>query len=206
MGTCQREAELRDWALQELGPEAAKQIEEHLQRCPECARSAGLLWEVRTALASSLTDQRMPAHVMVAAAPPKRVFDGFWASLARVMALSAAAACIFLAVLSVGFAHWKSRLLFTTGRPQQVVTEAEIRTLVSQAVADEMTVQLKESGDSDKQLAATLRSERALEFEQIAQRLQFLELAQNTVWKETQQQGAIVGAIARNTLQQGTQR
>jgi len=206
MGSCERETELRDWVLHELDPEAARQIQGHLQQCPECARSARLLAEVRAALASSLTDQQMPAHLMIAAAPPKRAFDSFWSSLARAMALSAAAACIFLAVLSAGFAHWRNRLLPPAGQPQQVVTEAEIRTLVSQAVADQMAVQLKQSSNSDQQLAATLRRERAQDFAQIIQRLQFLELAENTVWKETQQQGAIVGAIARNSLQPETQR
>jgi len=206
MGACQRQAELRDWVLHELDPEGARQIEEHVRQCPECAQSARLLLEVRTALTSSLADQEMPAHLVVAAAPPKRAFNGFWASLARAMALSAASACVFLAVLSAGFARWKNRLLPATPQPQQVLTEAEIRTLVSQAVADEVAAHLKKTSDSNQQLAATLRREREQDFAQLAQRLQFLELAQNTVWKETQQQGAIVGAIARNSLQPRTQK
>lgn len=199
MQPCEWEARLKDWVLEELAPEEANEVERHVKQCPECARSAQPLRELRQALMSSLTDQQMPAHLVLAGESGRNSFAGFWASLARTAALSAAAACIFLAILSVGFAHW--RLLPLAAQQKPALTRGAVQALVAQAVADQAAARIKETEASNQELAASLRQEQVNDLAQLARRLQYLELAQNTVWKEAQQQNEVVSMIARDYLQ-----
>ena len=94
--------ELTDWALDELSPAKARELEQHLEHCQECAQAAQRLLGVRQALKSSLIDRDMPAHVVVFGDKAQSRFAGFWAALPRTAALSAAGAVIFLAIVSVG--------------------------------------------------------------------------------------------------------
>ena len=82
--------ELTDWALDELSPARARELEQHLERCQECAHAAQRLLGVRQALKSSLIDRDMPAHVVVFGDKAQSRFAGFWAALLRTAALSAA--------------------------------------------------------------------------------------------------------------------
>ena len=116
MGCREWETELTDWALDELSPLKARQLEQHLGQCEDCARSVQRLRGVRQALMSSLTDHQMPAHLVLVGEKPQSLFAGFWTAFLRTAALSAAAAAIFLVVASVGFRYGGSRLLPTTAR------------------------------------------------------------------------------------------
>jgi anti-sigma factor RsiW len=195
------ETELTDWALDELSPMKARQLEQHIGQCEECARSAQRLRGVRQALMSSLTDHPMPAHLVLVGERPQSLFVGFWTALFRTAALSAAAAAIFLVVVSVGFRYGGSRLLPTTARVEPTMTRTELRALVAQAVAEQASLQRKEAQAATLDLAAGLRAEQMGNLARIAQELQYLELAQNTVWKETQRQNEVISLVAHNQLQ-----
>jgi anti-sigma factor RsiW len=200
MGCRGWEAELTDWALDELSPTKAKQLEQHIGQCEECARSAQSLRGVRQALMSSLTDREMPAHLVLVGEKPRSLFAGFWTALFRTAALSAAAAAIFVVVASVGFRYGGSRLLPTTARVEPTMTRTELQAYVAQVVAEQASLQRKETQAATVDLAASLSAEQM----RIQQQLQYLELAQNTVYKETQRQNAVIGLVAHNQLQPPT--
>jgi len=195
------ETELTDWALDELSPMKARQLEQHIEQCEECARSAQRLRGVREALMSSLTDRQMPAHLVLVGEKPQSLFAGFWTALFRTAALSAAAAAIFLLVASVGLRYGGSRLLLTTARVEPTLTRTELQAFVAQAVAEQASLQRKEAQAATLDLAASLREEQMRNLARIQPQLQYLELAQNTVWKETQRQNEVISLVAHNQLQ-----
>jgi anti-sigma factor RsiW len=201
MGCREWENELNDWAVDELSPTKARQLEQHIGQCEECARSAQRLRGVRQALASSLTDQEMPAHLVLVGEKPQSLWAGFWTALFRTAALSAAAAAIFLVVAAVGFRYGGSRLLPTTAQVKPTLTRAELQALVGQVVAEQASLQRKETEAATVDLAANLRAEQMRDLANIQQQLQYLELAQNTVWKETQRQNEVISLVAHNQLQ-----
>ena len=201
MGCREWGTELTDWALNELSPQKARQLERHIEQCPECARSAHGLRGLRQALMSSLTDHEMPAHLVLVGEKPPSLFVGFWTALFRTAALSAAAAAIFLVVVSVGFRYGGSRLLPTTARVEPALTRTQIQGLVAQAVAEQAYSQRKETQAATMDLAASLRTEQMSNLARVQQQLQYLELAQNTVWKETQRQNEVISLVAHNQLQ-----
>ena len=199
MGCREWGTELTDWALDELSPVKVRELEQHLGQCEECARSAQRLRGVRQALMSSLTDREMPAHLVLVGEKPQSLFAGFWTALLRTAALSAAAAAIFLVAVSVGFRHGPSWLLPTTARVEPTLTRTAFQALVAQAVAQQASLQSKETQAATQDLAAGLRQEQMENLARIAQQLQYLELAQNTVWKETQRQNEVLSLVARYT-------
>jgi anti-sigma factor RsiW len=196
MGCREWGTELTDWALDELAPMKARLLEQHIGQCEECARSAQRLRGVRQALMSSLTDREMPAHLVLVGEKPQSLFAGFWTALLRTAALSAAAAAIFLVAVSVGFRHGPSWLLPTTGRAEPTLTRTDLQALVARAVAEQVSLQSKETQAATRDLAASLRAEQMGNLARIAQQLQYLELAQIAVWKETQRQNEVISLVA----------
>jgi anti-sigma factor RsiW len=196
MGCREWGTELTDWALDELPPMKAQQLEQHIGQCEECARSAQRLRGVRQALMSSLTDREMPAHFVLVGEKPQSLFAGFWTALLRTAALSAAAAVIFVVAVSVGFRHGPSWLLPTSARVEPTLTRTEFQALVAQAVAEQVSLRNKETQAATRYLVASLRQEQMENLARIAQQLQYLELAQNTVWKETQRQNKVISLVA----------
>jgi anti-sigma factor RsiW len=196
MGCREWETELTDWALDELSPQKARELEQHLGQCEACARSAQRSRGVRQALTSSLIDREMPAHLVLVGEKPQSPFAGFWTALLRTAALSAVAAAIFLVIVSVGFRHGSSRLLPLTARKEPALTRTELQALVAQAVAEQVSLQSKETQAATSALVASLRQEQMGNLARIAQQLQYLELAQNAVWKETQRQNEVIGLVA----------
>jgi anti-sigma factor RsiW len=196
MGCHEWGSELTDWALDELSPVKARQLEQHMEQCEECARSAQRLLGVRQALKSSLTDREMPAHLLLVAEKPQNLFAGFWTALLRTAALSSAAAAIFLVVVSVGFRHGRSWVLPTTARGETALTQPELRAFVARAVAEQVSLQRQETQAATLELAASLRQEEMRNLARIAQQLQYLESAQNTMWKETQRQNEVISVVA----------
>jgi hypothetical protein len=67
--------------------------------------------------------------------------------------------------------------------------------LVVQAVAEQVSLQSKETQAATRDLVASLRQEQMRNLARIAQQLQYLELAQNTVWKETQRQNEVLSLV-----------
>jgi anti-sigma factor RsiW len=196
MGCHEWGSELTDWALDELPPMKARELEQHFGQCEECARSAQRLLEVRQALKSSLTDREMPAHLVFVGEKRQSLFAGFWPALLRTAALSSAAAAIFLVAVSVGFRHGRSWLLPASARMEPALTRTELQAFVAQAVADQVSLQSKETQAATRDLAASLRQEQMSNLARFAQQLQYLELAQNTVWKETQRQNEVFSLVA----------
>jgi hypothetical protein len=145
---------------------------------------------------SSLTDREMPAHLVFVGEKRQSLFAGFWPALLRTAALSGAAAAIFLVAVSVGFRHGRSWLLPTTARVEPALTRTELQALVAQAVADQVSLQSKETQAAARELVASLRAEQMGNLARLAQQLQYLELAQNTVWKETQRQNEVISLVA----------
>jgi len=204
MGCRAWESELTDWALDELSPEKARELEQHMGQCEECARSAQGLLKVRQGLMSSLTDREMPAHLVFLGEKRQKVFASFWTALMRTAALSGAAAAIFLAVVSVGFRHGPGWLLPASARVGPTMTRAELQAFVAQAVAEQASSQRKETQAATEEMAASLRQEQMRDLARIGQQLQYLEITQNTMWKETQQQNAVISLVAHNRLESPT--
>ena len=198
MGCHEWGTELTDWALDELSPQQARQLEQHIEQCAECGRAAERLRGLRQALMSSLTDRQMPAHLVLVHDKPKSVFAGFRAAFLRTAALSAAAAAIFLAVVGLGFRYGGGRLLPTSARVEPSLARTELQAYVAQAVAEQASLQREEMGAATQELTASLRQEQMRGLARIAQQLQYLELAQNTVWKETQRQNEVISLLAQN--------
>jgi anti-sigma factor RsiW len=196
MGCREWETELTDWALDELSPMKARQLEQHIGQCEECARSAQRLRGLRQALMNSLTDREMPAHLVLVGDKRQSLFAGFWPALLRTAALSAAAAAILLVAVSVGFRQGRSWLLPATARVEPALTRAELQAAVAQAVAEQVSLQSKQTQAATVDLAASLRAEQMRNLARIQQQLLYLELAQNTVWKETQRQNEVLSLVA----------
>ena len=201
MGCPEWETELTDWAVDELSPMKARQIEQHIGQCEECARSAQRLREVRQALMSGLTDHEMPAHLVLVGEKPQSLFAGFWTALLRTAALSAAAAAVFLGVTVVGFRYGGSRLLPSMARVEPALTGPALQAIVARAVAQQVSLKKKETQAATEDMAASLRAEQMGNLATIQQELEYLELTQNTVWKETQRQNAVISLVAHNQLQ-----
>jgi anti-sigma factor RsiW len=201
MGCDEWGTELTHWALDELSPLKARQLEQHIAQCEECARAAQRLRGVRQALMSSLTDHEMPAHLVLVGEKPQSLFAGFGSALFRTAALSAAAAAIFLIGASVGFRYGGSRLLPITARVEPTMTRTELQAFVAQVVAEQASLLRKETQAATVDLAASLRAEQMRNLARIQQELQYLELAQNTVWEETQRQNEVISLVAHNPVQ-----
>jgi anti-sigma factor RsiW len=196
MGCHEWGSALTDWVLDELPPMKVRELEQHIGQCAECARSAQRLGGVRQALINSLTDREMPAHLVLVGEKRQSLFAGFWPALLRTAALSSAAAAIFLVAVSVGFRHGRSWLLPTTARVEPALTRTELQAFVARAVTDQVSLQSKETQAATRELVASLRAEQMGSLARLAQQLQYLELAENAVWKETQQQNEAISLVA----------
>jgi len=196
MGCREWGTELTDWALDELSPARVRELEQHLEHCQECAHSAQRLLSVRQALKTSLVDCAMPAHVAMFEEKAGSRFAGFWAALLRTAALSAAAAVIFLAVVSAGFRFGGARLVPVMAWGKPALTQAELHDLVARAVAEQVSFESKELQASTQSQVASLRQEQAENLKLFAQQLKSFELSLNTEYKETQQQSALLSVVA----------
>ena len=196
MGCREWGAELTDWALDELAPARAQELERHLEHCQDCAHAAQRLLGVRQALKTSLIDREMPAHVVVLGEKSQGRFADFWAALLRTAALSAAAAVVFLAVVSAGFRLGGARLVPVTAWAKPAVTQAELREFVASAVSEQVSLQSIELQAATRDQVASLRQEQNENLKRFAQQLQYFELSLNTQYKETQRQSALISLVA----------
>jgi len=198
MGCREWGTELTDWVLDELPPARVRELKQHLGQCEECARTAQRLRGVRQALASSLVDREMPAHLVLVGDKPESWFAGFWAALLRTAALSGAAAAVFLAVAGVGFRYGGARLLPVAALAKPALTQGELQAVVAKAVAEQISLQSKEIQADTRDQVASLRQEQMGNLARIAQELQYFELTLNTEWKETQRQKALISLVAHD--------
>jgi anti-sigma factor RsiW len=196
MGCPEWGTELTDWALDELSPAKVRELQQHLEKCEECARSAQRLLGVRQALTSSLTDCEMPAHLVLAGEKTRIPVAGFWAALLRTAALSAAAAAIFVVLASFGLRYGGTRLLPATTWAKPAMTQTEFQDIVTKAVAEQVSLQSKEMKAATTGQVAGLRQEQMENWARIARQLQYLELVESTQWKETQQQNKVISSVA----------
>jgi anti-sigma factor RsiW len=192
---------LTDWALDELSPQKAQQLEQHIEQCAACGQAAARLRGVRQALMSSLTDRPMPAHLVFVEDKPKSLFAGFRAALLRTAALSATAAAIFLAVVLMGFRYGGGQLLPSVARVEPALTRMQLQAYVAQAVVQQVALQREESGTVTKEIPTDLHQQQLEELARMGRQLQYLELAQTAVWKETQRQNEVINLVAQNRLQ-----
>ena len=196
MGCREWGTEITDWALDELSPAKVRELEQHLEQCEECARSAQRLLGVRQALSSSLTDCEMPAHLVFAGEKTQNPFAGFWAALLRTAALSGAAAAIFLVLASFGLRYGGTRLLPATAWAKSPMTQTEFQAFITKAVAEQVSLQSKEMKAATTDQVAGLRQEQMENWARVARQLQYLELVESTQWKETQQQNKVIRSVA----------
>ena len=138
----------------------------------------------------------MPAHLVFVSEKRQNLFAGFWTALLRTAALSSAAAAIFLVAVSLGFRHGQTWLLPANARVEPGLTRTELQALVAQEVTAQVSLQSKEAQVATRGLMASLRQDQMGDLARIARQLQYLELAQNTVWKETQRQNEILNLVA----------
>ena len=196
MGCREWGTELTDWALDELSPAKARELEQHLKHCQDCAQTAQRLLGARQALKSSLIDCDMPAHVVVFGDKAQSRFAGFWAALPRTAALSAAGAVIFLAIVSVGIRFGGPRLLPVGASAGPALTQAELKEFVARAVAEQVSLQSKGMQAATRDEVASLRQEQTENLKRFAQQMQYFELSLNSEYKETQQQSALISVVA----------
>jgi anti-sigma factor RsiW len=207
MGCPEREAKLTDWILDELAPAEARELEQHLEHCGDCSHSADRLRELRGALMKNLTDREMPAHLVFVNDKPKNQWAGFLNSLWRTATLAAAAAAVFLAILVGAAAHWQNRLAAAmsavsarpAGRAQ--LSEADVKALATQEVERQMALERRVVEEENRKLAVSLRDDQMKNLDRLARQVDYVQSVESTVWKQTQQQGAMVALIARNSME-----
>jgi len=200
MGCAEREAKLTEWILDELTPTEAQELERHVQQCADCGHSLERLRTVHQALTKNLTGRPAPAHLVFLPETGKKSRPPLLSSLWRAAASGAVAAAVFLAVTWSGFSYRTRYLPLKLTTETTALTSADVKALAEQVVTQRLALQRKEVEAANANLAATLRLEQMSELARVARQLNYLETTQSAVWKEAQQQGALVQLIARNSL------
>ena len=78
------------------------------------------------------------------------------------------------------------------------MTQTELQAFVTKAVAEQASLQSKETQAAARDLVAGLREEEMEKWALVGRQLLYLESAQNTEWKETQRQNEIIRLVARS--------
>jgi len=197
---CPGQQKLIDWVLEELSPGEGEELQKHVAHCSDCAQSLAALQEVRQALMKQLADREMPAHLVFVPEEPKAFSRGFLTSLWRTAALAGVAAVVFLAIVLGGYARWGHPPSPLPGVERASMTRPEIESFVREAVRFQLAQQRQELDTANERLAADLRTEQGRALAPVAAQLQYLQSAQSVVWKQAQEQSALVELLARNSL------
>lgn len=200
MGCEERQAKLTEWILDELPPAEAKELEQHVQQCADCERSLERLRMVHQALTRNLAGRAAPAHLVFLPEIRKRVLPALLSPLWRAAAAGAVAAVVFLAVTWTGFSYGTRYLPLKASTETTALTPADVKALAEQVVTRELSSQRNEIEAANANLAAVLREEQMSNQARVARQLNYLATTQSAVWKEAQQQSALVQLIARNSL------
>lgn len=192
---------LIDFALEELPSEASRELELHVERCTECAGALAEFRGFERVMKEHFRDREMPAHLVLV---PERPANLPWRLLASPWgagALGGALAVFFLGGLFLGNFFGPARAPLVGERTEKAaLTRAEIEGVVAREVSARMAQQKTDLETQNERLAAALRQDRARSLAQLGQHLEYLQTAQDAMWKETQQQNALVELIARNSL------
>lgn len=192
---------LMDFILEELPPEEARELELHVERCARCAGALSEFKGWHRVMKQHFVDRELPAHLMLVperqAKVPLRLLASSWGAAA----LGGALAAVFLAGLFLGGLFGPARGPFVRERAEKgALTRAEIEPIVAREVSAKLTQQRADFQMQNEKLATNLRREQTRSLNQVAQHLEYLQSAQDAMWKEAQQQNALVGLIARNSL------
>jgi anti-sigma factor RsiW len=195
------EEKLMDLILEELPAEEARALELHVASCAKCAHALSELKELRGVVKQHLTDRQMPAHLVVIPEKPVSAPFTFLATSWGAAALGGALAAVFLVGLIFGGLWGRTRGPFVrTQVAENTLTRAEVEALVAQEVSDKLSQQKADFQMQNAKLSASLRQEQAQSLNHLAQHMEYLQSAQDLIWKETQSQNALVELIARNSL------
>lgn len=204
---CEGQGKLMDFVLEELSPSEAREVELHVAQCGDCAHSLAGLREMRAVLTKQFSDSPLPSHLVFLpereAPQPTGPLAGFLESLWRTAALAAVAGAVFLGIVLGGYARWAEpgrKGASGASMTQAWLSGSKAQAIIDRAVEKAAAEQKKDLRAASDKLAADLRADQARGLERVARRMEFLESAQNAVWKETQQQGVLVELVARNSL------
>jgi anti-sigma factor RsiW len=201
--TCrERQAKFVEWILEELPAAEVQELESHVEQCQECAHALAGVRGVEQTLKQHLSDREMPARLVFLAEKPQGFAAGLWTSLARTAALAATAAVVFVAVLLGAYSTWGGQL--PGAAPAAVkagLARAEVNALIASAIERAQDRQQKELVAAHEELATNLRQEQAQTLRAVLQQLDYLEAAQKAVWRENQEQNAVMQYMAQTTLQ-----
>jgi hypothetical protein len=81
---------------------------------------------------------------------------------------------------------------------QPTLNRTQLQAFVAQAVAEQVSAQSKQAQAATGDLVGSLRQEEMGNLARIAQQLEYLELTQNAVWKETQRQHEFISLVAHD--------
>jgi anti-sigma factor RsiW len=197
---------LMDYILKELPPNEASELELHVEGCAQCAGALSELKDLHGVMKQHFTDLEMPSHLVLLPGRPASVPWKFFANPWAPAALGGALAAVFIAGLFLGGFIGRNPAPFVHRQAaRDAVSRADVEAIVAREVSARLTQQKAEFQAQNVKLAESLRQDQMKNLVQIAHQIQGLELAQNAVWKETQQQNEFVGYIARNYLQPTSQ-
>lgn len=201
-----QKSKLTDWILGELSVTEAEDLQRHVDHCAGCAQELAGLRGIHQTLKQQLTDRELPAHLVFLPerAPASR--SGFLASLWRTAALAAVSAVVFLAIVLVGYTRWGRQPSAVPAAERAGLTQAQVEVLVAQAAQAQWARQQRQFEAANEKFLTDVRQDQARALAQFNNQMQYLQSAQNIVWKQTQEQNALVELIARNSLGQGTGR
>lgn len=197
---CPGQQKLIDWVLEELSPGEGEELQRHVAQCSDCAQSLAALQDVRQVLMKQLADREMPAHLVFVPEESRAFSRGFLTSLWRAAALAGVAAVVFLAIVLGGYARWGHPPSPVAGVERASMTRPEIESVIREAVRFQLAQQKRELETANEQLVADLRKEQGRALAPVAAQLQYLQSAQSVVWKQAQEQNALVELLARNSL------
>ncbi len=195
------QGKLIDFILEELPPEEARELKLHVEQCVECA---GVLSEFKNlggVMRQHFTDLEMPAHLVLVpeklASVPLRFLGISWGGAA----LGSALAAVFVVGVFLGGFFGRTHGLFVHGQvAKDDLTRTEIEAIVAREVSAKLSQQKTDFQMQNEKLAENLRQEQTRSLTQLSQHLEYLQSAQDLIWKEAQQQNALVELIARNSL------
>jgi gas vesicle protein len=192
---------LMDFVLEELRPEEARELELHVSSCAECAGALNEFKDLHASLKRQFTDRQMPAHLVLVpdkpASVPFRFLTGSWGAAA----LGGALAAVFL--IGIFFGGFLGRTHAPLVRPtaaESTLTRSEVEAIVAREVSDRLSQQKTDFQMQNAKLSESLRQEQSRSFTNLAQHMEYLQSAQDLIWKEAQNQNALVQLIARNSL------
>jgi hypothetical protein len=201
MSNCKEvQAKFTDWIFDELSASEIRDLQLHVEHCSSCASVLEQCREVHRTLASQLLEKELPAHLEFMWGKPRGQFSGLRGSFWRATALAGIAAVVFLAITLTGYVGRRTHPLTGTQEAKAALTQAQVNAMIQDAMEQNLARERKEFEVANQKLAASLRQQRVQELASVAAKLQYLEATQSAVWKESQQQGALVELIARNSL------